>query len=89
MTPAGPAKLVAADANKVKFGDLTREAAEEAMEAVNANDASDAARRTVDAQHATHLHGDAAERPRRWSSSSRPAATPSATATAESGSRRP
>ena len=32
-------KLVAANANQVKFGDLRREAAEEAMEAVQANDA--------------------------------------------------
>jgi hypothetical protein len=42
------AKLVAANAHQVKFGDLRREAAEEAMEAVQANDAADAARRTVD-----------------------------------------
>ncbi len=42
-------KLVAANANKVRFGDLRREAAEEAMEAVTADDASDAARRTVEA----------------------------------------
>jgi hypothetical protein len=41
-------KFVAANANQVKFGDLRREAAEEAMEAVHANDAADAARRTVD-----------------------------------------
>ena len=41
-------KLVAADANQVKFGELRREAAEEAMEAVQANDRADAAQRTVD-----------------------------------------
>ena len=41
-------KFVAANAHQVKFGDLRREAAEEAMEAVHANDAADAARRTVD-----------------------------------------
>jgi hypothetical protein len=41
-------KFVTANANQVKFGDLRREAAEEAMEAVHANDAADAARRTVD-----------------------------------------
>jgi hypothetical protein len=41
-------KLVAADANQVKFGELRREAAEEAMEAVQANDHADAAQRTVD-----------------------------------------
>ncbi len=41
-------KFVAAHAHQVKFGDLRREAAEEAMEAVHANDAADAARRTVD-----------------------------------------
>lgn len=43
------AKFVAANANKVKFGDLRREAAEEAMEAVQANDAAEAARSTVEA----------------------------------------
>ena len=42
------AKFVAADANQVKFGELRREAAEEAMEAVQANDRADAAQRTVD-----------------------------------------
>ncbi|WP_210649501.1 hypothetical protein [Nocardioides sp. SYSU D00065] len=41
-------KLVAADANRVRFGELRREAAEEAMEAVEANDAAQAAQRTVD-----------------------------------------
>lgn len=41
-------KLVAADANKVSFGELRREAAEEAMEAVHAGDRADAAQRTVD-----------------------------------------
>ena len=41
-------KLVAANANKVTFGELRREAAEEAMEAVQANDTADATRRTVD-----------------------------------------
>ncbi|MBL0746941.1 hypothetical protein [Nocardioides baculatus] len=41
-------KLVAANAHQVKFGDLRREAAEEAMEAVQANHAADAARHTVD-----------------------------------------
>lgn len=41
-------KLVAANADKVAFGHLRREAAEEAMEAVHANDTSDASRRTVD-----------------------------------------
>lgn len=43
------AKFVAANAHQVKFGDLRRDAAEEAMEAVHAGDASDAARRTVEA----------------------------------------
>lgn len=42
------AKFVAADANQVKFGELRREAAEEAMEAVEANDRAEAAQRTVD-----------------------------------------
>ena len=42
------AKLVTADAHQVKFGDLRREAAEEAMEAVEANDRADAAQRTVE-----------------------------------------
>ncbi|MFC7359915.1 hypothetical protein [Nocardioides astragali] len=42
------ARFVAADANQVKFGELRREAAEEAMEAVQANDRADAAQRTVD-----------------------------------------
>lgn len=41
-------KLVAAHAHQVTFGELRREAAEEAMEAVQANDAADAARHTVD-----------------------------------------
>ena len=41
-------KVVAANAHQVKFGDLRREAAEEAMEAVQANDAASAAQRTVD-----------------------------------------
>jgi len=40
--------FVAADAQQVKFGDLRREAAEEAMEAVQAGDRADAAQRTVD-----------------------------------------
>ena len=39
---------VAADAHQVTFGELRREAAEEAMEAVEANDRADAAQRTVD-----------------------------------------
>lgn len=42
-------KLVGAHANRVEFGELRREAAEEAMEAVQANDAAEAARRTVEA----------------------------------------
>lgn len=42
------ARFVAADANQVKFGELRREAAEEAMEAVEANDRAHAAQRTVD-----------------------------------------
>lgn len=42
-------RLVAAGANEVRFGDLRREAAEEAMEAVHAGDAADAARHTVEA----------------------------------------
>ena len=42
------AKLVAANAHQVQFGDLRREAAEEAAEAVEANDRADAAQRTVD-----------------------------------------
>jgi len=41
-------KFVAAGANQVEFGELRREAAEEAMEAVHANDRADAAQRTVD-----------------------------------------
>ncbi|MCF6376091.1 hypothetical protein L2K70_00560 [Nocardioides KLBMP 9356] len=41
-------KFVAAGAHQVSFGELRREAAEEAMEAVQANDAADAARRTVE-----------------------------------------
>ncbi|NYE36632.1 hypothetical protein F4692_001765 [Nocardioides cavernae] len=43
------AKLVAANANQVTFGELRREAAEEALEAVQANDAAEAARSTVEA----------------------------------------
>jgi hypothetical protein len=42
-------KLVAANAHQVKFGELRRDAAEEAMEAVEANDAAQAAHRTVEA----------------------------------------
>lgn len=42
------AKLVATDANQVTFGELRREAAEEALEAVQADDRADAAQRTVD-----------------------------------------
>jgi hypothetical protein len=41
-------KLVAATAHQVSFGELRREAAEEALEAVQAGDHADAARRTVD-----------------------------------------
>lgn len=41
-------KLVAANPHEVTFGELRREAAEEAMEAVHANDAADAARHTVE-----------------------------------------
>ena len=41
-------KLVAADAHRVTFGELRREAAEEALEAVQAGDRADAAQRTVD-----------------------------------------
>jgi hypothetical protein len=41
--------LVAASAGQVRFGELRREAAEEAMEAVAAHDAADAARGTVEA----------------------------------------
>ncbi|MDZ5661014.1 hypothetical protein SFC79_04490 [Nocardioides sp. S-58] len=43
------AKLVARNAHQVRFGELQREAAEEAMEAVQANDAADTARHTVEA----------------------------------------
>ena len=43
-----PATFVAANAQQVSFGELRREAAEEAMEAVEANDRADAAQRTVD-----------------------------------------
>ena len=43
------AKVVAADAHQVEFGELRREAAEEAMEAVRAGDHAEAAQRTVDA----------------------------------------
>ena len=43
------AKLVPAGANQVRFGELRREAAEEALEAVQAGDAAEAARSTVDA----------------------------------------
>lgn len=42
------AKFVAANANQVRFGELRREAAEEAREAVEAHDRADAAQRTVD-----------------------------------------
>jgi hypothetical protein len=42
------ATFVAADAQQVSFGELRREAAEEAMEAVEAHDRADAAHRTVD-----------------------------------------
>lgn len=42
-------KLVAATANQVRFGELRREAAEEAMEAVRAGDAAEAARSTAEA----------------------------------------
>jgi hypothetical protein len=41
-------KFVAASAHQVTFGELRREAAEEAMEAVQAGDRADAAHRTVD-----------------------------------------
>jgi hypothetical protein len=41
-------RLVAANAHQVTFGELRREAAEEAMEAVEADDRADAAHRTVD-----------------------------------------
>jgi hypothetical protein len=43
------AKFVAANAHQMSFGELRREAAEEAMEAVEANDAATAARQTVEA----------------------------------------
>ena len=43
------AKLVPAGAGQVSFGELRREAAEEALEAVQAGDAAEAARNTVDA----------------------------------------
>lgn len=43
------ATFVAADANQVTFGELRREAAEEAMEAVQAGDRADTAQRTVEA----------------------------------------
>ena len=42
------AKVVAAHAHQLTFGELRRAAAEEAMEAVRVDDAADAARRTVD-----------------------------------------
>jgi hypothetical protein len=42
-------ELVPAGAGEVRFGELRREAAEEAMEAVHAGDAADAARHTVEA----------------------------------------
>lgn len=42
-------KLVAAGSHQVSFGELRREAAEEAMEAVQAGDHADAAQHTVDA----------------------------------------
>lgn len=41
-------QLVPADAHQVDFGELRREAAEEALEAVQAGDHADAAQRTVD-----------------------------------------
>lgn len=41
-------KFVAANAHQVTFGELRREAAEEAMEAVHAGDHAEAAQRTVD-----------------------------------------
>jgi hypothetical protein len=43
------ARFVPAGANQVRFGELRREAAEEAREALQAGDAADAARGTVDA----------------------------------------
>ncbi|MCY4728488.1 hypothetical protein NYO98_19560 [Nocardioides sp. STR2] len=43
------ARLVPSGAREVRFGDLRREAAEEALEAVQAGDAAEAARGTVDA----------------------------------------
>jgi hypothetical protein len=43
------AKLVPADARQVEFGNLRREAAEEALEAVQAGDAAESARSTVEA----------------------------------------
>ena len=43
------ARLVPAAAHQVSFGELRREAAEEALEAVQAGDAAEAARNTVDA----------------------------------------
>ena len=42
------ARLVAAHANQVRFGELRREAAQEAMEAVEAGDRAEAAQRTVE-----------------------------------------
>lgn len=42
------ATVVAADAHQVSFGELRREAAEEAMEAVDAGDRADVAQRTVE-----------------------------------------
>jgi hypothetical protein len=42
------AGLVAADAHQVTFGELRRDAAEEALEAVEAHDRAEAAQRTVD-----------------------------------------
>jgi len=42
-------RLVAATADQVRFGELRREAAEEAMDAVEARDAAEAARGTVEA----------------------------------------
>ena len=42
------ANLVAANANQVRFGELRRDAAEEAREAVEAGDRADAAQRTVE-----------------------------------------
>jgi hypothetical protein len=48
--------LVAADAQQVRFGELRREAAEEALEAVQAGDRVDAAQRTVDGLRRREQH---------------------------------